>query len=68
MALGSDCPVRFCTGIGREYEVAARYQRLALNDLLALTLNGVDAAFLPPSEKAVLRAGIRAEYERLTAG
>jgi adenosine deaminase len=65
VALGSDCPLRFCTNIGREYEAAVLYQGLGADDLHRITLNAVDAAFLSPPERAVLRAEVDAEYQRL---
>lgn len=55
VTLNSDCPVRLRTSIAREYRLAAQFG-FGERDLLAFTLNALEASFTSPERKAEIRS------------
>jgi adenosine deaminase len=63
--VNSDDPPMFDTTLTRELEVLVEHFGYEPNELVALTLRAIDAAFLPEARKQALRADYEAEIERL---
>lgn len=64
VTVSTDDAVFFRTDIGREYREALPALGLSVEEACTIALNGVDAAFCPPEQKARLRA----EFEGAIAG
>jgi adenosine deaminase len=58
VTLNSDDPPYFDTSIGREYAEAARHAGLDRAALLQITRSAIDAAFVDPATRDLLRARI----------
>jgi adenosine deaminase len=65
VTVNSDDPTMFHTTLSDEYALLARDLGFAPADLRALSLNGVEASFLPEEEKAALRATFEEEWAAL---
>ena len=65
ITVNSDDPTMFHTTLSDEYAVLARDLGFAPAELRTLSLNGVDASFLPEAEKAALRATFEGEWDAL---
>jgi adenosine deaminase len=61
LTLGSDDPPYFGATIGGEYRVCAERLGFTQDDLTAVTLTGIDAAFCDPELKTALRARVSSE-------
>ncbi len=61
LTLGSDDPPYFGATIGGEYRVCAERLGFSQDDLTAITLTGIDAAFCDDELKAALRARVSSE-------
>jgi adenosine deaminase len=67
LTLNTDDPTFFDTTVIDEYCRAADAFAFNADDLVRLVRNAVDAAFLPPVEKAALRSGVEREISALRA-
>jgi adenosine deaminase len=56
VTLNSDDPVRVCTTIGREYEIAASVLGFSELDLVQVTRTAIQASFTSPARRAALLA------------
>ena len=65
VTVNADDPTMFHTTLSDEYAVLLRDLGFAPADLRTLSLNGVDASFLPDAEKSVLRAEFEEEWDAL---
>jgi adenosine deaminase len=65
VTVNSDDPTMFHTTLSDEYLVLLRDLGFTPEDLKTLSLNGVDASFLPDDEKAGLRAKFEEEWRAL---
>lgn len=65
VTVNSDDPPMFNTTLTNEYLVLAEHFDFTYDELQALSLRAVDAAFLPESERAALGARFRSEFETL---
>lgn len=68
VTLGSDDPPFFATSIGREYEAARQQFGLSESDLLSLTRNALEAAFVDEETRRQLLARIAAEAAPESSG
>jgi adenosine deaminase len=65
--LNSDDPTMFHTDIGQEYVAFCGGNHHGVDQVRRLVLNGVDATWLDPAEKAALRTSFVAELDALDA-
>ena len=65
VTVNSDDPTMFNTSLSQEYLILAQQLGFTADELKALSLNGVDAAFLPTGEKELMKAAFEGEWERL---
>jgi adenosine deaminase len=65
ITVNADDPTMFHTTLSDEYLILSRDLGFAPADLRTLSLNGVDASFLPEAEKAALRAAFEEEWDAL---
>jgi adenosine deaminase len=65
VTVNSDDPTMFHTTLSDEYLILLQDLGFGFADLRTLSLNGVDASFLPEAEKAPLRAKFEEEWEAL---
>ncbi|MWV58990.1 adenosine deaminase [Rathayibacter sp. VKM Ac-2754] len=65
VTVSTDDAVFFRTDIGREYREALPALGLSVDDACTIALNGVEAAFCPPEQKARLRAEFEAAIAEL---
>ncbi len=65
VTVNADDPTMFHTTLSDEYLILLRDLAFTPADLRALSLNGVDASFLPEAEKAALRATFEKEWDAL---
>ncbi|WP_049568633.1 adenosine deaminase family protein [Streptomyces sp. SBT349] len=65
--LASDDPGMFPTSLTREYRIAADAIGLSVARLREMSLAGIDAAWLPPGEKAAARARFERELDACDA-
>ncbi len=65
VTVNADDPTMFHTTLSDEYLILLRDLGFAPADLRTLSLNGVEASFLPEAEKAALRAAFEAEWDTL---
>jgi adenosine deaminase len=65
ITLGSDDPALFNTDLNQEYQVLVDHFGFQLDELEQVSLNGLQASFLPPADKARLQAEFQAEFLRL---
>jgi adenosine deaminase len=65
VTVNSDDPTMFHTTLSDEYALLARDLGFSPADLKTLSLNGVDASFLPEEEKAELRKRFEEEWAAL---
>ncbi|SMH50908.1 adenosine deaminase [Rathayibacter oskolensis] len=65
VTVSTDDAVFFGTDIGREYREALPALGLSVDDACTIALNGVEAAFCPPEQKARLRAEFTAAIAEL---
>jgi adenosine deaminase len=63
VTLNTDDPGVSGMKLSTDYEKAVKLFKFTLDDLLKITLNGVNCAFLPDSEKIVLAERIRQGFE-----
>ena len=68
ITVGSDDPPMFGADLSHEYEVLVAHFGFDADELERVSLNGLHASFLPPSEKERLAADFRAEFARLREG
>lgn len=61
VSIGSDDPRISATTLSDDYAVATNDLGLSLDQLVQVILNGVEASFLPPAEKARLREQMQRE-------
>lgn len=66
VTLNSDDPPMFNTTLTQEYQQAAQTFGLDSAAIQQLVYNALNAAFLPADEKARLRAGFDADFDRLS--
>ncbi|HUV86775.1 MAG TPA: adenosine deaminase [bacterium] len=65
VTVNADDPTMFHNTLSDEYLVLLRDLAFTPEDLKTLSLNGVEASFLPEAEKSVLRAKFEEEWEGL---
>jgi adenosine deaminase len=65
ITVGSDDPPMFGTDLNHEYEVLVDHFSFSANELEQMSLNGLQASFLPQADKARLESEFRAEFARL---
>lgn len=65
VTVNSDDPPMFDTTLTNEYLVLAEHFGFDIDDLAALSLRAVDAAFLPDAERAMLRGRFEDELDTL---
>lgn len=65
ITLNTDDPTFFKTSLNDEYRLAAREFGFGADELAALALNGVRAAFLPAADRAALEQQFERELARL---
>ena len=65
ITLNTDDPTFFKTSLNDEYRLAAREFGFGADELAALALNGVRAAFLPAADRAALEQQFKRELARL---
>jgi adenosine deaminase len=68
VTLNSDDPPMFSTSITNEYRVLIEELGFTLPELEQLSLNGIEASFLPEEEKERLRQEFREEFREEFAG
>ncbi len=66
VTVNSDDPPMFNTTLTNEYLVLAEQFGFSLDELSALSLGAVDAAFLPPAQKAAMRGRFEQELADLS--
>ena len=67
LSLASDDPGMFPTTLLNEYHIAREQTGLSLADLRQISLNGVDAVWLPDDEKAALKESFEEQLADLDA-
>ena len=67
VTVGSDDPPLFGTDLNHEYEVLVDHFGFGADELAQVSLNGLQASFLPPVEKTLLEAEFRVQFARLRA-
>ncbi len=67
ISLGSDDPGMFPTTLSDEYIAVREHARVSLTGLVGLAANGIDAAWLPETEKLRLHRELTLESGRLPA-
>jgi adenosine deaminase len=67
VTVNSDDPPLFSTDLVREYNILADHLGFTAEDLERISLNALQASFLPADEKTRLEAEFRAEFGRLRA-
>jgi adenosine deaminase len=65
VTISSDDPPLFGTDIGREYTLLESVYGFSPEEVADVTLNGVEAAFLPKEEKELLRQEVIEGYQEL---
>jgi adenosine deaminase len=65
VTVNSDDPAMFNTSINQEYLVLAQQLGFTLNDLKQLSMNGLEASFLPDEEKKAMRVQFETEWQQL---
>ena len=65
VTVNSDDPVMFNTTLNQEYTVLAQHLLFTIDELKQLTLNGVEASFLPEIEKEALKNRFLKEWQQL---
>ena len=65
VTVNSDDPTMFNTSITQEYSLLVRKLGFTLEDVKQLTLNGVEASFLPDVDKGSLKSQFENEWQRL---
>ena len=66
IVLGTDDGALVGTNIGDEYALAAHWYGWGKEQLMALSMRGLDAAWIDDAERSTLRAEFAAEFERLS--
>jgi len=66
VTLNTDDPAMTALDLGREYRDVAAAQGLSFDDMCQIALDGVEATWLEPGEKAALRASFEREVAGLT--
>jgi len=66
VTLNTDDPAMTALDLGREYRDVAAAQGLSFDDMCQIALDGVEATWLEPGEKAALRASFEREAAGLT--
>jgi aminodeoxyfutalosine deaminase len=67
VTVNSDDPPMFNTDLVREYQALVDHLRFTAGELEQLSLNALQASFLPEEQKAALEEEFRAEFVRLRA-
>jgi len=65
VTVNSDDPVFFHTDLNNEFVQLHRHLDFSLEELFQISINGVEASFLPEKRKAQLRESFSQEHERL---
>ena len=65
VTINTDDPSISDTTLSDEYFLAMAGMGLEMSDLKVMIMTSIEAAFLPPNEKAALAARFRAEWDRL---
>ncbi len=65
VTVNSDDPTMFDTSVSREYLILAQKLGFTADELRTLSLNGVEASFLPDDDKVLMRSQFEKEWEQL---
>jgi adenosine deaminase len=65
VTVNSDDPAMFNTTLTQEYIMLSRHLNFTIDELKQLTLNGVDASFLPEKEKGLMKERFVKEWQQL---
>lgn len=66
IVLGTDDGALCATNIGDEYALAAQWYGWGKEQLMEMSMRGLDAAWIDETERAALRAEFTAEFDRLS--
>ena len=65
VTVNSDDPTMFNTSLNQEYLVLAQQLGFTLNDLKRVSLNGIEASFLPDEEKERMKTQFEQTWQEL---